>query len=175
MYPGWAPWHWSIFGTKYKLEMDITPTDCITKHFLSCSKCNIHHEPLISFWSRINSASRSMSSAFILSICSTIAFLALSSLSASSFSIDALNSGTPPLLSSSESGLEVWNGTGRRLAFGNGVGGWLVRMVRNDWKGSLKTISSYCQECTGPWAIAWSIGGTSLSTVRFQGWSFKWW
>lgn len=136
-----------FLGLGHTLEMDINCTYTVSQsisHY--CNRCNIYHEPLISVWSWINSASRSMSSALIFSVCSTIAFLAVSSLSASSFSMEALNSGNPPLLSSSEPGLEVWNGTGRRLAFGNGVGGWLVRMVRNDWNGSLKTISSYCQE-----------------------------
>lgn len=73
-----------------------------------------------------------MSMVLHLSCSAMIAFLAVSNRSASSFSISALNSGTPPFEASNEPGLAVWNGTGLRFVLGRGVGGWAVRMFRND-------------------------------------------
>jgi hypothetical protein len=51
----------------------------------------------------------------------------------------------------------------------------VVKIERKFWYGSLNTISSYCQECTGPSLTATSSGGISGSPVAVHGWSLRWW
>ena len=93
------------FGTdqNYILNINRTSHTCMT----TIASCIIHHEPANSFCSLSNSFSRSMRVLRHLSCCSMTLFLAVSSLSASSFSMTAVNSGNPPLLASSDPGFAV--------------------------------------------------------------------
>lgn len=97
--------------------------------------------------------------------CEIKAFLASSRRSVSSLSMSCVNSGFPlPVKKAELSG--VLESILRR-ALGKCLGILRMRMFRKACWGSLKTISSYCQECTGSTRVAGVAGSApgNASTV----------